>query len=198
MGWDFDDKKKAEFTKFPEGITKIRIVDSEPHIRWTHWLNAESRSVNCPGKGCPICNIRHKQKANKEPYSYAMGRKLSMQVLNRNTGKLEIMEQGVTFYQDVKDLMSELKEKGKSLLDVDIQVRRRGTGKDGTSYRLDLAEEYPLTDNDQILLADKLDLNEYIKSHEPEKILRVLNGEKFDKVMYDNNDEEVEEDIQLQ
>ena len=52
-GWDFNSNnndKKIEFTKFPEGVTKIRLVDPEPHMRWTHWLPKEKRSVNCPGK----------------------------------------------------------------------------------------------------------------------------------------------------
>ena len=190
-GWDFDksdNMKKTEYTKFPEGVTKIRVVDAIPVTRWTHWINAQKRSVNCPGKGCPICEIRHQQKANKEPYTHAMGRRVSMQVLNRNTGKLEMMEQGVTFFQDLRDLMAILDEKGKSLLDVDISVRRRGTGKDGTSYRLDIDDEYPLSDIDKKLMEDMVVLEEFYVPHEPAKILRVLNGEEFDKVMYGDDD----------
>jgi hypothetical protein len=194
-GWDFDSSsgKNVEFTKFPEGITKIRIVDDAPHIRWTHWLNQQKRSVNCPGKGCPICEVRKSQKAKKEPYTYNMGRRFSMQVLNRNTGKLELMEQGINFFEDLKDLRETLEDKDLTFLDVDIAVKRRGTGKDGTSYRLDIDEKYPLSEEDKKLISEKLDLNNYFKPHDPDKILRVLNGEEWKDVMYESTDDEGEE-----
>jgi len=201
-GWDFNNDgndKKIEFTKFPEGVTKIRLVDKEPHMRWTHWLAKEKRSVNCPGKGCPICEIRKQQKANKEPYTIGMSRRLAIQIINRNTGKLEIMEQGITFFEELRDLRAMLAEKGEDIYDYDISVRRRGTGQTDTSYRLDPDEKYELTDADKKLIENAIDLKEYFKPHEPEKILRVLNGEEFDKVMYDDNDDndEIEEEIVL-
>lgn len=198
-GWSFDNEsndKKREFTKFPEGVTKIRLIDSEPMVRWTHWLVKDKRSVNCPGKGCPICEVRKQQKANKEPYTIGMSRRLSIQIINRNTGKLEIMEQGVTFFEELRELRAMLIEKGEDVYDYDISVRRRGTGQTDTSYRLDVDEKKPLSDTDLALVSDKIDLKEYFKAHEPEKILRILNGEEFDKVMYDNN--EVEEQIVLE
>lgn len=195
-GWNFEvggNDRKVEYTKFPEGITKIRIVDTEPHIRWTHWLNNEKRSVNCPGKGCPICEIRKNQKANKETPTYNMSRRFSIQVLNRNTGKLELMEQGITFFEDLKDLMDILSDKDLTFMDVDISVKRRGTGKDGTSYRLDVDEAYPLSEADKKLIEEKMNLNDYFKPHEPEKILRVIQGEAWSDVMYEKNDEEGED-----
>lgn len=197
-GWDFDTNdsgKKQEFTKFPEGVTKIRLIDPEPNVRWTHWLNKENRSVNCPGRGCPICEIRSKQKANKEPYSYGMSRRLAIQIINRNTGKLEIMEQGITFFNELKELRAMLAEKGEDIYDYDISVRRRGTGQNDTTYRLDPDEKVELTEEDKKLIEEAIDLKEYFKPHEPKKILRVLNGEKFDDVMYENNDDDEEEII---
>lgn len=195
MSWDFESNGggKAEFTKFPVGVTRIRIIDDEPFVRWTHWLPAFKRSVNCPGKGCAICEIRKKQKANKEQYSYAMGRRFAIQILNRETGKLEICEQGIGFFEDLRDVMNDLREKGKSLKDVDIKVRRRGTGKDDTSYRIDVDEEYPLSDADIILLDGAIDLAEYMKANTPEQTIRLVNGESWDDVMKpENNDEEIE------
>ena len=194
-GWDFDTGSgggnNVEYTKFPEGITKIRVVDATPNIRWIHWINSLKRSINCPGRGCPICEMRKNEKANKMEYTHNMSRRFALQVLNRNTGKLEMMEQGVTFFQDLKDIMEMLDEKGKKLIDVDISVKRRGTGKDSTSYRIDIDEEYPLTDADKKLIEGMVDMDEYFKVHEPEKIIRVLQGEDWKEVMYD---EEVEDD----
>lgn len=197
-GWDFNTggtstKAKAEFTKFPVGITRIRVIDDEPTVRWTHWLPKFNRSVNCPGKDCAICEIRRQQKANKMEYTYAMGRRLAMNVINRETGKLEIMEQGVGFFQDLRDLMQDLKTDNLTLLDTDIKVRRRGAGKDDTSYRLDIDEKSPLSFDDKIIIEAKINLAEYFKPHTPEQTLRLVNGESWDEVM---KSEKVDEPVQ--
>ena len=198
MSWDFDsDNTKVEFTKFPVGITKIRVVDEAPYLRWTHWMNTLKRSINCPGNGCPICEIRKNQKANKMPQTHNMSRRFVINVLNRETGKVEIMEQGVGFFEDLRDLMRDLQEDGKSLIDVDIKVRRRGTGKDDTSYRLDLDDEYPLTPEEITLVESAVNLREYFKPHTHEQINRVLNGETWEDVMY-AKDEEKEEEITIE
>lgn len=204
IGWDFKEtggsnNKKQEFTKFPEGITKIRVVDEAPYERWTHFLIRDKRSINCPGKGCPICEIRKSQKANKIPYTYPVARRFALQIINRNTGKLEIMEQGITFMQDLRDVMEMLHEDGKKLIDVDLQVRRRGTGKDNTSYRIDIAEEYELSEDDIAKMGEMIDLEEYFKPHEPELITRVINGENFDEVMFGNSeDNEDDEEFEVE
>ncbi len=199
-GWDFDsningNSVKAEFTKFPAGITHIRVISDEPYVRWTHYLPSHKRSVNCPGKGCPICEIRHQQKVNGEPYTYAMSRRLAMNVINRETGKIEIMEQGIGFFQDLRDIMTDLALDGKSLLDVDIKVRRRGTGKDDTSYRLDVEKEYPLSDEDKKLMENAVDIQKYFTPHDPELILRIVQGEDWNNVFAMNKENEVEEEI---
>lgn len=200
-GWDFDKTDdKVEFTKFPEGVVKIRVVGLSPKTRWTHWMPKNMRSVTCPGnKTCPICAIRQIQKSNGEPYTYAMGRRIAIQIINRNTGKLEIMEQGVNFFEELKDIMGILAGKDKKLIDVDIAVRRRGTGKDGTSYRLDLDEEYEITDKDKVLMEEMMDLDEFFKEHTPEQILAVLDGADWNETMYPKDtEEETEEAFELE
>ena len=204
MSWNFDnggDSKKAEFTKFPVGITRIRVIDNEPNARWTHWMPQHKRSINCPGKGCPICEIRRQQKANKEPYTYAMGRRFAVNIDNLETNKCEIMEQGIGFFEDLRDMKDEAEKQGNTLQDAIIQVRRRGTGKDDTSYRLDLKEIDVLNSSDKERLRDKATkLNEYFKPHTNEQIIRVINGEAWDEVMksdqaadVSNSNEESEE-----
>lgn len=203
MSWNLEgssgNKNKAEWTKFPVGITRIRVIDDAPSARWTHWLNQHKRSVNCPGRGCPICDIRKQQKANKEPYTYNMTRRFAINILNRDTRKVEIMEQGINFFEDLRDLMEDLKAQGKTLLDVDIRVKRRGTGKDDTSYRLDLDEEYPLTEEDKSLMENKVDLSEFFVPNTPEQILRLISGEPWDDVIKsDTSENDTEEEIELQ
>lgn len=187
-GWDLDTGSngsgtKTEFTKFPEGITRIRIVDEAPFQRWTHWQQKHKRSINCPGKGCPICDIRRNEKANKMPPTQAIAKRFAINVINRETNRLEILEQGKTFFEDVRDLMEDLKKEGKKLSDADFKVRRRGTTKDDTSYRVDIDEKYPLSDADLKLLENRVDLQAYFTPHTNEQILRILNGEAWEDVM---------------
>ena len=130
-------------------------------------------------------------------YTYSMSRRFSLQIINRNTGKLEIMEQGITFFEDLRDVREMLMEDGKTFEDADLIVRRRGSGKDNTSYRIDIGEEKPLSKEDKDLIANKIDLDEYFKPTTPEQITRLLNGESWEEVMYEDNDEN-EEDFSLE
>lgn len=189
MSWNFSTNNgKAEFTKFPVGITRIRIIDETPHIRWVHWMPAHKRTVNCPGKDCPICEIRRQQRTNKEPYTYGVSRRFTMNIFNYETGKIEIMEQGITFFEDLRDLKNDLEEENKTLQDAIIKVRRRGTGKDDTSYRLDIDGQA-----EEDLPAEEItDLIEYFKPHTSEQILRLVNGETWEEVFPINVEEEKE------
>lgn len=211
-GWDLESfdgsgssSDKVQFTKFPEGITRIRIVDDAPYQRWTHFMKKFSRSINCPGRGCPICEIRKQEKANKMPYSHQMSKRFAMNVINRETNRLEIMEQGKTFFADVKDMMSDLVNEHKSLQDADLKIRRRGVSQEDTSYRIDVDKIYPLSSADTEMLKNKIKLDEYFKPHTPEQILRLLQGEAWDDVMTSETKDDtasdqidVEEDYEIQ
>ena len=181
--WDFgSSSSKTEYTKFPVGITHIRVIDDVPFVRWTHWVPKFNKSVNCPGQNCPICDVRKKQKAAGLDYTYGVSRRIAMNIINRETGKIEIMEQGITFFNDLRDLMFDLKEQGLKLSDVDIKVRRRGQGKDDTSYRLDIDKEYPLSDSELELIKTKPDLSTHFKPHTVEQLQRLINGESWDDI----------------
>lgn len=203
-GWDLDKSSnatayvKTEFTKFPVGITRIRVVDDVPTWRWAHWWVPAKRFVTCAGVKCPICEIRKNQKANGETQTYNMTKRYSFNVVNRESQKVEVLEQGVTFFKDVKELMDDLNNEGKKLQDVDIKVRRRGTGQDDTSYRLDVGDATPLNTTEVKALEFKTDFTEYYKVPDREEILRLLAGETYEQVFYnkeetvvDDNEEEV-------
>jgi hypothetical protein len=199
QSWDLDAGNsgggKIGFIKFPEGITRIRIIDNAPYQRWIHFFRKFKRSVNCPGKSCPICEIRRAEKANKMPYSYDMQKKFVLNVINRETGNVEIMEQGKTFMQDLIDLKGDLERKGKTIQDADFKIRRRGTTKDDTSYRIDIDEESPLSVKDMELAKSKLNFAEYFKPTPVEKILRLINGEDWEIVM--KNDDESNDTVSI-
>ena len=178
MSWDLErasnqesSSEKTNFTKFPEGITRITVLGAEPHVRWTHWQPKFKRSINCPGRGCPICEIRKREKQNSQSYTHDMGRRFTIEVYNHDTNQVEIMDQGKTFMEDLRDVMEAVAKKGKRLNEVTLDVKRRGLGKDNTSYRIDVAEEVlPVPDNVELR-----DLMEYFKPHTPEMVLAVLN-----------------------
>lgn len=195
-GWDLGGSSsgsKAEFTKFPVGLTRIRVLDDEPFTRWTHWIQKHKRSINCPGKGCSICEIRRQQKANKETQTYPMGRRIAINVYNYETERVEIMEQGVGFFEDLRDLMEDLHDEGKQLRDAVLKVRRRGQGKDDTSYRIDVDKIETMTEEEKAKMEDVVDLKEYFKPHTNEQVLRIVNGEEWDDVMKQETDDSVDD-----
>lgn len=186
--WNLEDSGsdsgvKQEYTTFPVGITRIRVIDEVPVKKFIHWIQDQKRAVTCPGRGCPICEIRRRQKANKEPQTYNMAKRLGMQVINRETGNREIMEQGITFYKDLEAVMEDLADDEQELIDADLRVKRRGTGKDDTVYRIDVDKVEPLSESDKALIAEKVDLEEFFKPHPPEMIQRIIDGEQYDEII---------------
>ena len=193
-GWDLGTGSKVKFTKFPEGITRIRVLDSEPHNRWTHYQTQWKRSINCPGRDCPICEIRRQQKANKQPYTQNVSMRSALNIYNYETNRVEVMEQGKEFMEDLKAVMQDLLAQGHPLYDAIITVRRRGTGKDDTKYRIDVKEIVPPGEAEKELFTDLTDFRTYFKQHTSEQVLRIINGENWNDVMKidDGEDEQIE------
>lgn len=195
-GWDFNDKgngKKLEFTAFPEGVTRIRILSPAPKMAWTHWIMKDKRSIICPGFDCPICQTRKKQKENKEPVQYNVSRRLRIYVYNYDTNRVEILEQGITFFEELADLKKELEREGKVLSGAIFKVKRKGTSKETTSYRIDL-DSYEVVDltDAQYSLDSFTKLEEMFEPHKPEDILRIMSGEAWNDVFGKPVDEDSE------
>lgn len=196
--------KKNEFTRFPEGDTFITIIDDEPVIRWTHWFPKHKRAFNCPGRGCLICDIRAKQKEAGEQYSYSSAKRFAINIWNHNTNRLEIMEQGQGFFEDLKDLRIDLIENNKVFADVKLRVRRRGLGQFDTSYRIDISDDIEFTDKQMEEIKERINLAEYYKPNTNEQAQRLLNGETWDEVMYGDEreqrkaEEETEEEVEYE
>lgn len=202
--WDLDggEQQKVEFTKFPVGTTRIRVLDKMPFVRWTHWIpgvtkDGKGRSINCPGmKVCPIDDIINREKANGMKPRYSRTKRYAMNIFNYETGRIEIMEQGKTFMEDLKLIRDDLKEEGKELSDVILKVRRTGTSKDDTKYRIDVLGDA----TEEMPKEGITDLAEYFKPHTPEQINRILAGEKWEDVFATEETEsktDNDEDIEL-
>ena len=185
-GWDFNNQgsgKKLEFTAFPEGVTRIRVLSAMPKMAWTHWIMKDKRSIICPGFECPICQTRKQQKENKQPVTYNVSRRLRIYVFNYDTNRVEILEQGITFFEELADLKKELEKEGKVLSGAIFKVKRKGTSKETTSYRIDL-DSYEVVDltSEQYSLESYTKLEEMFEPHKPEQILRIMNGEAWNDV----------------
>lgn len=176
MSWNFEESngEKKNFTKFPEGITFITVLDDEPHIRWQHWMNQFNKGINCPGRGCPIDELRRQQKSAGEKQSYNAARRFAINVWNHETKRVEILEQGKTFFEDMRDHMEDLKKDGKKLSDVRLKVKRRGTGKDDTSYRIDIDSTHTEEEIKEMQAVEKTDLHEYFQVPTNEQIVSLL------------------------
>lgn len=191
-----DDKGKIEFASFPEGITRFRIVGGDINVRWIHWMTQHKRSVTCPGKGCPICTIRKEQKNRGEKITYNIQKKMSILGINRETKRLEVIDQGTTFFEDLRDVRGDNLEKHGDLINYDVKIKRSGTTQENTRYRIDKDEVYPLTAEDKKLL-EGVDVDNHLASYfkptTPQQIQRLLNGERPEDVF---KDESVQEDTQ--
>lgn len=192
-GWDFNGGNKVEFTAFPEGVTRLRVLSTEPKMAWTHWIMKDKRSIICPGKGCPICDVRKSQKENKQPVTYSVARRLRLYVYNYDTDRIEIMEQGITFFEELADLKKELESQGKKLQGAIIKVKRKGSSKETTSYRIDLDvyEEVDLNDA-TYSLKDLQPINEMFQPHEADKILQIMEGKAWDEVFVKETEDKEE------
>jgi len=165
--------KKVAFCKLPTGITNLRVVDKAPFSRWQHWIPIASRSITCLGKGCPVCEIIANAKANGEEPPYASRKTHSINVINRTSGQVEVLEQGNNFFEELRIMHADEGD----ITSYDIKVRKSGAGLQ-TKYRITSSEPNELSEEELALVeAGRTDLEEYFAKHTPEQITRMLNGE---------------------
>lgn len=182
MSWNFEETSKqggkstnkVEFARLPEGITKIRVLDNVPFFRWAHWMPQFSRKVTCPGTGCPVCAVNKEMRNAGKDNKYGNTRNWSLNIFNHNTGKHELLEQGITFMEELRVAMEELKEDGKELTDAVLKIRNRMSGGRST-WRIDIdSDDEPLTDEEKEAINNAVDKNDYFKAPTIEQLNELL------------------------
>ena len=179
QGWNLDTgtgQKKNNFTKFPEGITRIRILDTAPFMRWTHWLPQFSRKITCPGFGCPSDELIKKAKSNGEPAQYASSRAFSLNIWNLDSGQREIMEEGVTMFEQLKNAIEDAVEdnQGKTINDFVFKVRKRMGGNGRATWTVSLDGVSQMSENEITAQGESVDLAELFKAPTIEQVQDLL------------------------
>lgn len=198
MGWDaVEGKKESEgkldYIKFEEGKGKetvIRILDEEPVSKWRHWIPSANRSVTCIGNNCPICNAIKKAKEAGITPQFSSTMKHTIHVLNKKTGKVELLEQGKTFF----DQLLVYKTNMGDIRDYDIKVIRTGKDKQ-TAYTMIPMPASGLTKEEYAMYeANKIDIADLIAPYTEEQTRGFMEGKSIDEIF---NNKGTDEDIEL-
>lgn len=196
------EKKEVKYLKFPVGATRIRVLDSEPYSRWTHWLPAPANggkgvSIDCIGKGCPVCEAINMEKAKGTPrekirFSTKKTHSLNVLVKSDTGSEVNVLEQGNGLFGQLKDVMVMMSSIGMKpdLTTVDVMVNRTGTGFSDTKYSVMplMNEVKPLTEEE--LNLEKYDLKNLKPNLEPAQITAIMNGAKLEDVAKEDMEED--------
>lgn len=185
-------KEKTRYNKLVSGKTHtIRVLDEQPFSRYTHWIQAANEgkgiTVDCPGTGCPVCaDIKAKKKAG-QTQKYNSRKLHAINILNRETGEVEVIDKGKRLFEMLLGLMNEIGD----LRGYDIKVRVTGTDSD-TTYTPIAMPPKPLTDAEKAL--QKYDLNEISLKVTIEQLQMLMNGASLKDVfgIDETTDEETE------
>ena len=178
MSWsdvrDEGSKEKVPYTKFPEGLTKIRVLDAEPYSWWQHWINSSKTAVTCTGSGCPICEVIRKQRNANETPIYNNSRRHALRIWNYTTNQMEVMIQGKSFMQNLLDLHEEIGD----IREYDIKIKRNGTDKTTTYTALPSpVSDFEFTDK----ICD-VDLEDLFKAPDRSIIIQLMQGKKWSEI----------------
>jgi hypothetical protein len=181
--------KKVDYVKLTAGETvKLRILDEQPESRWVHWVQSANKGkglgIKCPGKGCPMCADMAEKRKTKTPQKYSCTKSHALNVLNRNTGKVEILDKGNKIFEQ---LLNMLKQMG-DLRNYDITITTTKTGSEATNVNYSVLPTFPptpLTEAEKAM--EKYDLKELTKGFTIEQIGKLLNGATIEEVTKDDN-----------
>lgn len=189
---------KVEFSKFEAGTTTtIRCLTSEPVVRWSHFIQSAKRSITCAGKTkCPICEANEKAKASGLTAPWSTIKKFALIVYNYATERVEILEQGTGFFEQLYAFHTD--EDLGDLKGYDIKVKRMGV-KTNTSYSLIPgvkkefnAEEFGVNIN------ELPDLNKHFTPPTREQTLALMEGKSPNEVFGNNNEDNKEKDEEVE
>lgn len=189
------ESNKVIYTKLKTGVNVGRILDDHPQSRWTHWIpqanGGKGLSVDCAkGSGsCPVCTAIAEDKAANRKARYTSRKQHALNWLNRETGEVEILEQGQKVFGGLKILLEQMGD----LRNYDVKIVRTGETFNNIDYNvLPVFPPTPLTDAEKSM--EKYEADTLRKSFTVEQIEQFLAGATMDDVFASDNDDNGEVD----
>ena len=180
---------KTEFTKLQNGVTELRFLDDEPFVRWAHWIAQAKRNVSCIGADCPVCEaIKASRQAGMKP-SYSSNRKFAMHVLNLNTGNVEILEQGKTFFTQLHALHEEIG----NIKGYNIKVKTQNAGSTDVTYTLLPCATSELSPEQVEQTKELKPFDEVFKKPTREQVVQLMSGKSPEEVFANKSNDKDEE-----
>lgn len=126
---------EIKYAKLAVGRTRIRMISEEPFSRWSHWIpqanEGKGTSINCPGKGCPICKDISENKKNKTKSKYSSSKSHASNIYVKehflngtitNIGEVQILDKGNKIYGALYEIMQQVGD----LRNIDVNITRKG------------------------------------------------------------------------
>lgn len=217
---DFDERKKVDYLPVPHGDTKIRILDETPFAYEEYWSKkgngGKGTSIPYIGKDClldkenqeyldrelpkakAIKDQEKKKAAVKAVYAnqpWKRRAKFSLNVIDRNDGKVKVLDKGLAVFRELKKY-AQNPEYG-DLRQYDVTLTRKGDGL-ATEYSVIPARtNSPLTAEE--LALEKFDIAESRNYDHvtPEQLLRIAKGETWEAVL-GSNDNDTDQEVKTE
>jgi hypothetical protein len=154
----------ADYIKLTEGAHRVRIV-SAPVEAWTHFLQAEKKSVPCAGRtGCGLCQSGNK--ARKQHYFNAIER-VTQAADFKNTGVMsagvvKLLIVGSTAYEAIYELSISSDWGFEDVPHYDMVITRKGTTKSDTQYFVTPCAPKELSEADTAAVKSSKDIREVV------------------------------------
>lgn len=186
-GTGTSEKGKVNYVKLTPGETiKLRVVDEQPESRWVHWVQSANKGkglgIKCPGKGCPLCADMAERKRAKQPQKFSCSKSHAINVINRNTGRIEILDKGNKIFESLLVIMKQMGD----LRNFDVAITTTKTGSENTNVAYTVLPTFPptpLTDAEKEMVAkDRYDLKELTKGFTIEQVNKLVAGATIEEV----------------
>lgn len=183
---------KIPYVKLKPGITQMRVLDAEPFSRWTHWIpqanGGKGCSVNCIGRGCPICASIKVDKDAKRKSKYSSPKSHAINVLVRSfkatptsnaepVNEVQVLDKGNKIFEQMLVSIQQLGD----IRNYDITITQTGTDLGSINYTvLPVYPPVALTDAEKAL--PKHDITAIQKNFTVEQIKALMEGKTLEEI----------------
>ena len=164
-------KGETNYVKFVEGDNQMRILDKEPKAVWVHWLananNGKGLSVVRLGKDCRMCQKYRYDKANKVQTRDRLSRQFVINVYNRNTERVELLQKGKSIFETLATFHKQMGD----ITGYDINIVKAGKGLDTKYTPVPVMQSQPIPEGLELY-----DLDEVTQTFDPLVVELLISG----------------------